>query len=95
MKIKLTLENTAKLEIACKVIDATILDRKKYGKKTVVLLNVRKPADLYELGKIEESITVEDVMQEEKNKLEASDLLIKESEPIEKIQNAERAEKKK
>ena len=64
MQVKITVENFEKLRLACQVVSAEILKSTRYGKKSVVILAVKKASDLYELGRVEESLTVGDVVTE-------------------------------
>jgi len=64
MKVKITVDNFEKLRSACDVIGCVIEKSVKYGKKSVVELIVKKASDLYELGRVEEGLTVGDVITE-------------------------------
>jgi hypothetical protein len=92
MKVKLTVENFEQLRVACHIADATILESIKYGKRTVVLVNVRKPADIFELGVLSESITLDDVTESIANEIDKSQASIGEKKELELIKAKEKKE---
>jgi len=57
-KIKLTVSEFEKFEIACEATDVRIEEKKTYGKNTVVVVNIKHPSQLYQAGLIQSQIEV-------------------------------------
>jgi hypothetical protein len=66
MKVKITVEDYARFELACEANDAKIVEMRKFGKKTVVIVSIKSASVLYEVGKTEPFIDLEEINQVEK-----------------------------
>ena len=64
MKVKISTDNFERFRMACEVTGADIIQSLRYGKTSLVVINVKKPSDLFELGKVNEGLTVGDVILE-------------------------------
>lgn len=67
MKVKLTVDDVEKFKVACEATDIAILEQKKYGKKTVLIVNVKHSSQLYEAGKIESFIEIVPAVEQQVN----------------------------
>jgi hypothetical protein len=47
MKVKITVEDVQRFELACEANDAKIVESRKFGKKTVVIISVRSARQVY------------------------------------------------
>jgi fructose-specific phosphotransferase system component IIB len=73
MKVKLTISDVKKFEVACEATDIRIDDRKNYGTKAVLLVNVKHPSQLYEAGLIQATLTESDLQPVKEVKEEAKE----------------------
>jgi hypothetical protein len=54
--VKLTVENVQQFEIACEAVDIRIKERRTIGKKEYIIVSIRNPSQLYELGLVQASL---------------------------------------
>lgn len=63
MKVKLSVENLDKFKLSCEANDVTVLESRQYGKKTIVIVQFKSVSQIYEVGKLEPSIDIEEMKQ--------------------------------
>jgi len=71
MKVKLSIDNLVKFKIACEATDVKVMEHRNFGKKTVVIVNVKSASQLYELGQVESTITEVEITESEALKMQS------------------------
>lgn len=56
MRVKLTINKAEEFELASKLLGVVIEEKETYGKSSFLVVNVKKPADLYTLGMLHSEI---------------------------------------
>jgi hypothetical protein len=65
MKVKLTVNDIKRFELACESQDIAINERKSYGSATVCIVNIKHASQLYNAGLIQNTIELTAVKPEQ------------------------------